>query len=121
MAYVTKDALALLPLVEREEPSAVFGGVLCLRELTRAQYKAVVSTAVRPDKSLDADVFNAGLFGAGVVDPSTKAPLWTPAQLLDLPARNELWNEIGRVADIIYGLLEVSPAAFRSGVSEPDA
>jgi len=136
MAYVTKEtARAHLALAERDEPSEVFGGVLRLRELTRAQFRACRRDADLGERAyltrvgdqtvritIDADRYNAGLFAAGVIDPTTGEPIWGGVdEMLALPRRATVWDEILRIANLLLDLSEVGPGALKSGSPADDA
>ena len=99
--------LSTIVRIEREEPSALFGGALLLRELTRAEYRAIARAADMGGDQINIDQWNGGIFAAGVVDPATHAPLFSVDEILNWPQRGALWDEIKRVATIILDLAEV--------------
>lgn len=143
MALLNRDAL-LDSLSPREavEPSAVFGGELLLRELTRLQHRSLLAVANARPEMQRADAWNAGIFAAGVmsptsgdpypdnrrdaagnllVDPTTRRPMFTADEVLALPNRSAVFDEVLRVAQRILDLSEVGPDALKSGDPAPDA
>lgn len=96
----------------RIESSAVFGGDLCLLELSRGTFRAVQRNATIPgdEEMIDVERWNGGIFAAIVVDADTKQPLFTLDELLNMPHREELWIEIRRIAAIGLNFSEVGQA-----------
>ena len=111
MALDKATILATLRLAERDEERVPFGGQLRLRELTRAQWRACAQASAVPDDAgkVNLDQWRAHLFAAGVIN-GTGEPLFTPAEVLDFPQRDDLWEEIARIADCILELSEVGQA-----------
>jgi hypothetical protein len=99
--------LSSIVRIEREEQSAPFGGALLLRELTRAEYRAIAAAADMGENQINIDQWNGGIFAAGVIDGATQAPLFTLDEVLSFPQRGALWDEIRRVASVILDLSEV--------------
>jgi hypothetical protein len=99
--------LSSIVRIEREEQSAPFGGALLLRELTRAEYRAIATAADMGNDQINIDQWNGGLFAAGVIDPVTHAPAFTLDEVLTFPQRGALWDEIKRIATCILDLSEV--------------
>lgn len=113
MASLTKaQILARLARRERQEASEAFGGDLTIRELTRAEFRAVRAAARLSDDLLDVDRWNGGLFAAGVVDAKGE-PLFTVDELLALPQRDDVWDEVRRIADCIINFNELDPDAIK--------
>lgn len=124
MGYVSKaDVQARLVLRERDEPSALFGGELRLRELLRAEYRAAAEWAGEGAGSMDR--WNAALFSAGVVDPESprdaRLPLFTRDEVMVWPNRPDLWAEVLRVAQAICDLSEVGADALSKSDQAPAA
>ncbi len=110
--------LAKLVLIERTEESDLFGP-LQLRELTRATFRAIAQHAATGDDKIDIDKWNGGIFAAGVVENG--APAFTLDEILIWPHRDELWDEIRRVASAILSLSEVGPEHLKAPSSDsPD-
>ena len=105
---LSKDTLrATITRIRREEPSVVMGGALLLQELTRAEYRAIATRADMGEERVNIDQWNGGIFAAGVIDPSTDAPMFSVDELMAWPQRAALWNEIQRVVTCILDLSEV--------------
>lgn len=105
---LTRDAiLAQLARRTKIEPSAVFGGDVTIRELLRSEFRAVRSAALA-GASLDADLWNAGIFAAAVVD-AAGVPLFQADELLAWPDRSAVWDEVLRIAKAALDLSEVGP------------
>lgn len=61
----------------------------------------------------NADVWNAHIFAASVVDDTGKA-LFTPADVLAFPERDDVWDEVIRLDTIALNLSEVRPDALKA-------
>ena len=61
----------------------------------------------------NADIWNAHIFAASVVDDTGKA-LFTPADVLAFPERDDVWAEIVRLDTIALDLSEVGPEALKA-------
>src|SRR4051812_42849909 len=99
-------------LQTRSEPSEAFGGELCLQELARGTFRAIVRAARLGDEdsgTVDTDKWNGGLFAALVVDPETRVPLFTIDEVLAMANRPDVWDEILRVATIGLNFSEIGP------------
>jgi hypothetical protein len=124
MAFLTRDTI--LAAVERRtktEPSSVFGGDLCLRELSRLDYRAASMAAEIPGKPghIYTDVWHAAIFAAVVVDPKTEEPLFTADDVLAWGNRDETWKEVVRIASLGLELSEVGADALtKSGAAADD-
>jgi hypothetical protein len=118
MSALTKEKI-LARLIRREhtEPSDLFGGDLTIRELTRAEFRAIRDAALLPTGMLDVDRWNGGLFVAGVLNGKGE-PMFTLDELLALPQRIDLWDEVGRIANLILDFNEVGTDALKKK-SEP--
>ena len=106
-------------------PSEIFGGELCIREHTRAEYRAITQAADRGKDAegqalVDTDRWNGGLFANAVIDAATGTPLFTVDEVLAFPERNAVWGEIRRIAQESLELSEVGPAALKSGSDAAD-
>lgn len=112
MALTKEKILLKLARRERQEPSEVFGGELTLRELTRAEFRAIREAATLPDGLIDVDRWNGGLFCAGTIDGKGE-PLFTLDELLALPQRGDLWDEIKRIADCILDFNQIGNEALK--------
>lgn len=120
--YATKaDILSRLALAERDEQSIPFGGVLRLRELTRAVWRACALAASIGADRVNLDLWHAHLFAAGVIDPATKAPLFTADELMALPHREDVWDEIARIAGLVMEVSEIGNNFRGSDDSEAPA
>jgi hypothetical protein len=112
---LTKDQI-LTTLSRRTQSvrSELLGGELCIREHSRAEFRAIQQGAADPDDTerLLTDRWNGGLFANAVIDPASGAPLFTLEELLAFPERNALWAEIKRIAQLSLDLSEVGPAAL---------
>lgn len=111
MALTKEKILARLLRREHVEPSELFGGELTIRELTRSEFRAIREAALRPGGMLDVDCWNGGLFAAGVLAGNGE-PLFTLDELLSMPHREDLWDEIGRFATLILDFNEIGKAAL---------
>lgn len=121
MGYVSKQALLdRLVLRERDEPSAVFGGDLRLRELLRTEYRSAAAFA--GEGADQADRWNAALFVTGVIDPDSppdaRLPLFTHEEVLAWPNRGDLWAEVLRVAQAIVDLSDAGADALKKTSSD---
>jgi hypothetical protein len=106
------------------EPSALFGGDLCLQELSRAAFRATAQAARianAEDGTVDTDRWNGGLFAAIVVDEATKQPLFTLDDVLAMANRADVWDEILRVATIGLNFSEVGQDALKKTSSDSPA
>jgi len=106
-------------------PSDVFGGDLCVREHTRAEYRAIAQSADKgKDESgqalIDTDRWNGGLFANAVIDAATGAPLFTVDEVLTFPERSAVWGEVRRIAQESLDLSEVGPEALSKSDIEAD-
>jgi len=105
--------------------SDVFGGDLCIREHTRAEYRAIAQSADKgKDENgqalIDTDRWNGGLFANAVIDAATGAPLFTVDEVLTFPERSAVWGEVRRIAQESLDLSEVGPPALFPGDPTPD-
>jgi hypothetical protein len=115
---LTKEQiLTKTALQTRSEPSELFGGELCLQELARGTFRAVVRAARLNDDedsaTVDTDKWNGGIFAALVVDPETKQPLFTTEEVLAMANRADVWDEILRVATIGLNFSEIGQEALK--------
>jgi len=106
-------------------PSDIFGGELCIREHTRAEYRAVMGAADRGKDDagqalIDTDRWNGGLFANAVIDASTGMPLFTVDEVLAFPERTAVWAEVRRIAQESLDLSEVGQPALFPGDSALD-
>jgi hypothetical protein len=121
VSYATRDAiLQRLRLAERDVESVPLGGTLRLRELTRAQWRACALASSAGEGKVNLDLWHAHLFATGVID-ATGAPLFTADEILALPQRDDLWEEIARIADLVMEVSEVGNNFRDSEDSEPAA
>jgi hypothetical protein len=111
MALSKEQIIGRLARIERDEPSAVFGGDLRIRELTRAEYRTVARGADLGENRLDLDRWNAGLFVAGVINGNSE-PMFALDEVLAWPQRDTIWTEVQRIAEAILNLSEVGPEAL---------
>lgn len=122
---LTKDTI-LSKLARRTKTvaSEVFGGDLCIREHTRAEFRAIQAAAALPPENgepqINLDQWNGGLFANTVIDAATGAPLFTLDEILAFPERNALWSEVRRIAQESLDLSEVGSDALKSGDPTPD-
>ncbi len=116
------DILTKLTRRTQSVPSDVFGGELCIREHSRAEFRAAQEAAAAPDSAdkLLTDRWNGSLFANAVIDPASGAPLFTLDEVLTFPERNQLWDEIRRIAQLSLDLSEVWPAALTKSDPEVD-
>ena len=103
-------------------PSAVFGGDISIRELSRLEWReAARESEVGKDDAgqplTNIDQWNSRVFAAGVIDAGGAA-LFAAADILAWPRRADLWAEIGRIASAIIDLSEVGPAALKEPSSD---
>jgi hypothetical protein len=122
MTYLSKaDILSHAQLAERDYESVALGGVLRLRELTRAQWRACVEASAGDDEGrVRLELWHPHLFATGVIDPLNGGePLFSVKEVLAWPKRDELWAEVGAVAQAILELSEVGPEALQK--SDPVA
>lgn len=68
-----------------------------------------------PESAVDVNRWNAALLAAGWIDPATGATVLKPEEILAWPARDDLWNEVGRLAQCVYDLSEAGQASLKSG------
>lgn len=102
----TRDSiLARLQLAERDVESIPFG-TLRLRELTRAQWRACADKARNEAGDILIDPWRAALFAAGVVGEDG-ASLFSAEEILAFPQRDDLWDEIARIANAVLEVSEV--------------
>jgi hypothetical protein len=114
-----EQILSQLVPITRMEPSEVFGGELKLQELPRAAFRQASRAAALDGNRIDVDKWNGGLFCAGVVD-ADGAPLFTLDELLSWPHRAAVWNEIGRIAELLLNISEVGREALTKSDPETD-
>lgn len=117
---LTKEQILNKALHTRTESSAVFDGELCLQELGRGTFRAIVKDARLPDDSgdeeksvVDSDRWNGGIFAAIVVDATTRVPLFTLDEVLAFANRADVWDEILRVATIGLNFSEIGQEALK--------
>lgn len=74
-----------------------------------------------PESAVDANRWNAALLAAGLIDQATGQPLFTADEILSWPARDDLWLEVGRLAQCVYDLSEIGEAHLKkeSSISSP--
>jgi hypothetical protein len=106
MPLTKEKILARLLRREHSESSELFGGELTIRELTRAEFRAIREAAQISSGMLDVDKWNGGLFCAGVLDGKGQ-PMFTLDELMMLPQRDDLWDEVRRVAELVLNFNEV--------------
>lgn len=124
MAYLTREVLVARGTRRRRDvESPVFGGTLCLQELSRWDWKMAAQMATLPDKpeQVYIQLWNAALFAAGVIDPQDGAALFTFEDVSNFRNDPALWAEIDRIADLLRELSEVGPESLKSGGPAPDA
>lgn len=105
--------LASLSLAKRDVESIPFGGTLCIRELTRAQWRACTEAAAsEEDGKILLEPWYGNLFAVGVIGADGQ-PLFTAAEIADFPNRDAVWEEVARVAQLILDLSEVGADALK--------
>lgn len=112
-------------------PSQALGGVVTLRELTRAEYLAAYDvdedlTTVGADGAryltpAGVDVRAASVVAAGAIDPETGEALWAAAEVMAWPRRADLWADVAAMARAILELSEALPGSLKSGGAADDA
>lgn len=116
--YLSKDQILARGVRRRQDAeSPVFGGTLCLQELSRWDYKLAAQLATipsDPDK-VYVQLWDAATFAAGVVDPATGEPLFTHEEVATFREDMALWDEIARIAGLVRALSEVGPESLKSG------
>lgn len=117
---LTKEQiLSKTGLQTQAEQSELFGGELCLQELSRVTFRAVVKAAKtgsvdeNGEETVDTERWNGGLFAAIVVDPETKQPLFTLDEILAFSHRVDVWAEVFRIAKLGLELSEIGPEALK--------
>lgn len=119
MAYVTREQLISKSARRRQDvESTVFGGTLCVQELSRLDWRIAIQASKipnDPDDRVYIDWWDGAIFAAGVLDPIKGEPLFTMDDMLLWANREDLWQEIRRVAVIIRELSEVGPESLKSG------
>ena len=124
MPFVTRAQILERGTRRRQvEPSAVFGGDLCLQELSRWDWRMAAQMATNPANpdQVFIHLHNAALFAAGVIDPVSNKPLFTFDEVSDFREDAAIWAEINRVADLLRVLSEVGPESLKSGGAAADA
>lgn len=121
--YLSKEQILARGVRRRQDvASAVFGGTLCLQELSRWDWKLAAQLATipsDPDK-VYVQLWDAATFAAGVVDPATGEPLFGHDEVSAFREDAALWDEIARIAGLIRTLSEVGPESLKSGGAAPD-
>ncbi len=125
MTYLSKaDILAALSTrAERDEEIAPLGGVVRVRELGRAQLRQAGELG-RNGETTDSDRWHLAIVAFGVVDPTTKQPLFSFAELLSLTEGDDpplRTNAAREVAQRILDLSEVGPERLKSNGVTADA
>jgi hypothetical protein len=132
MALTRERAAAVIRRRTKSLPSALFADDLLIQELSRAEWRAAsdyaatgeVNEAGQPVMLIER--WNIARFAAGVVDPDqvdeagNHPPLFTCEEVLVWPNRDDLWNEIARVAEEVDTWSEVGPEALRKSGPESD-
>lgn len=135
MTYLSKAALkhALTSLHEETVESALLGGAVLVREPTAMEKMSAVEASRGDDPEAPADEVIARAFilqrcivdpetgtagPDGVIDPRTRAPLFSPDEINDLinsreQAMNFLYQRVARLGALL-------PDAFRSGTEAAD-
>lgn len=124
MAFLTKAQIdAKTQRQITTEPSPVFGGDLCLRELGRMDHRAASTAAAIPDRPgyINIDTWHAAVFAWGVVDPQTHEPLYEVADILSWVDREGVFAEVSRIALLILAFSEVGPDALTKSGDGADA
>lgn len=98
-------------------PSAVFGGDVSIRELSRLEWReAARHSEVGKDADgqplTNVDQWNAHIFASGVIGENGAA-LFAAADILAWPRRADLWTEIARIGSAILDLSEVGSDALK--------
>lgn len=120
--YLSKDALlARTQRAERDESSAVLGGVLRLRELSRLAWREASTFAAIDELTLDLDRYHAAIFAGIVVDPESKEALFMPADVLAWVQGADLWAEVRRIAEAGLAMSEIGPGFREASGAAPDA
>lgn len=125
-AYATKEEVLLAARRATWDAESPLFGALCLQEFSRAAWRACIEAArlgAGPDGKpmIDTEKWAAARFASGVVDPTTRAPLFTIDEVLGFTHRTAVWAEVARLADHIQELSEVGPEAIRFRGAAADA
>lgn len=101
-----------LRLAERTLESGPLGAAVHIRELTRAQWRTATEAARADEEGkILLSPYYQHIFAFGVVDAEGK-PIFQPAEVLDFPNRDDVWEEIARIAQAILELSEVGSQAL---------
>lgn len=83
--------------------SPIFGAIR-LREISRQEFRASYAAALdeRDETIIYTERFHAGIVAVCVLDPETDKPAFADtATVMSLPHRENIWEEINRLADIV--------------------
>lgn len=126
MTYLSRDQLLrnLTTLAERDLDVPALVGTVHLIELTGKQRQeasraARLGTDADGNDEFDNNLFRAVIVQMGVVDPETKQPVFSPADVEAL--RDGRHEAINTVATAILELSEMLPVHLKSGDPTPDA